>query len=243
MINYKLSSLAVACALAASAPTTAFAQKLGLEARTPTAKFLEPLKLELAMRADDPRMPQFCTAKGVRCPTIVSSGRIPGGLGAPDDITSGYQHVRVSMYVQEISNVPVANGGVNADGLWFTHWLTGSSAADVEATGPFMWSAPPPGQTYSGHVQFASPSGLKIYDALAFNACGALGSFPIDHTGSIVNVGMEPYGSYSGTDATIDAAGYYNMSYTVRAEDGNGGVSDFRFGGIAVALCSGLNAL
>ena len=146
MIKHQLSSLAVACALAAGSSGTAIAQQLGLDARAPTAKFLEPLKLDLVMRADDPRMPQFCAAKGVRCPTVVSGGRIPGGLGAPDDFGTGYRNVLISLHVQQITNTPVANGGANADGSLFVNWLTSSAAADVEAGGPYMWVVPPPGE-------------------------------------------------------------------------------------------------
>jgi hypothetical protein len=150
--------------------------------------------------------------------------------------------VRVTLHVQEITNTPVSNGGANVDESLFVHWLTGSAAADVESGGPYMWPVPPPGGSFSGVTQFSGPSGMVVYDAIKLNACGALGAFPVDHTAAIIDFTTE-YGAFVGSDATIDATGYYNMSYTIRAEDGDGGVSDFRIEGIAVALCSGMNAL
>jgi hypothetical protein len=237
----------VTCALSAVSSKAADAQAdLGLQARTPTTAFLQPLELKLVLRPGDSRLPQFCVTSGrVKCPPVVSGGGIPGGAWMPSDFGYNYRNVRVSFYVNEISNEIVANGGADVTDLGFVNWQTNSSEALLESGGPFMWPAPGPGQTYSDFSHYGSPSGLLIYDALVFNACGSFASFPVEHEATVT----ETYegtivGSFAGTDnSTIDSTGYYNLSYTIRAEDGDGGVSDFRIEGVVAAICSGQNSL
>ena len=230
--------------LAAANPSTADEPgDLGLQARTPERAFLQPVELKLVVRSDR-LLPQFC-AKSSRttCPPIVSGGGIPGGAWTPGDFGYDYRNVRVSFYVQEISNEIVANGGADVASSGLVRWLTTGSTADVENGGPYHWTLPGPGQTYSEFGPHGSPSGLLIYDALVFNACGSFTSFPVDHEATATEAGAT-IGSFMGTDnSTIDSTGYYNLSYTIRAEDSSGGVSDFRIVGKVAAICSGQNSL
>ncbi len=245
MFKKTLLTLSVTCALTAVNSNTADAQDgRGLQVRTPTTTFLQPLELKLVLRAGDPRLPQFCATSGrVSCPPVVSSGGIPGGVWMPENFGYNYRNVRVSFYVDEISNEIVANGGADVVNTGFVSWLTSSSEADLENGGPYGWTLPGPGQTYSDFGPHGGPSGLLIYDALVFNACGAFASFPVDHEATVTESGAT-IGSFAGTDnSTIDSTGYYNLRYTIRAEDGDGGVSDFHIEGKVAAICSGQSSL
>lgn len=138
--------------------------------------------------ADDPSQRNFCTRENshVQCPPIITSGGITGG-GIPTIepvFKANLPHVRVSFIIQEISNQVIANGGVEtgtADILKLIHWTTTGADADVENGGPYTWSPPAPGQTDDSVGHLGGPSGLMIYDALVFNACGNLSSFPVEH--------------------------------------------------------------
>jgi hypothetical protein len=249
MLKKTLLTLSVTCALSAVSSNTADAQAdLGLKARARTTTFLHPLELTLVLRAGDPRLPQFCAPSGpVSCPPIVSSVGIPGGVGMPDDWGNNYRNVRVSFYVTAISNEIVANGGVEVERLVLLRWLTSSPAADVQHSGPFDFIVPAPGESLSDLGMYpgnGNPSGLLIYDALVFDACGAFASFPVDHEATVLETAPEEsLGSFMGTDnSTIDSTGYYNLSYRIRAES-DGGVSDFHIEGKVAAICSGQNSL
>jgi hypothetical protein len=247
MLKKTLLTLSVTCALSTGTSNTVNAQAdLGLQARKPTTTFLRPLEPTLVLRAGDSRLPQFCAPAGaVSCPPVVSSVAIPGGVWPPDDVGYNYRNVRVSFYVEEIRNEIVANGGADIADVGFVNWQTNSSEPLAESGGPFAWPAPGPGQTYSDFGHYASPSGLLIYDALVFNACGSFASFPVEHEATVTETwGGTILGSFAETDnSTIDSTGYYNLSYTIRAEDSDGGVSDFRIEGVVAAICSGQNSL
>ena len=148
--------------------------------------------------------------------------------------------------VQDISNEVVAGGGVETTGAEtaFVSWVTTSTAADVEVGGPFGWSLPGPGETWLDISHFGGGGGLLIYDALVTDACGDFSSFPVQHTATIERLNGDDLGQFQGTDnSTLDSTGFYNLNYTVRADDGNGGVSDFHFSGKVNVTCSGLNSL
>lgn len=235
-------------ALSANVDTQARAEsKMDLEARR--TKFLEPLSPRFILSRNDPLLPQFCArSKGdVRCPPIVSNGGVGGG-GIPQlelGLKARLPNVRVSFFIQEISNDVVANGGVETepDDVVFVNWRTIGPEADVENGGPYGWVLPGPGQTYDNFGPHGGPFGLMIYDALVFGACESLTSFDVQHEAAITESGVD-IGSFVGVDnTTIDATGYYNLHYTVRATDSDGGVSDFHFSGKANVICSGLNAL
>lgn len=87
-----------------------------------------------------------------------------------------------------------------------------------------------------------------VYDALVFGACESLTSFDVQHIATLSELHQSfeatVIGSFVGVDnTTIDSTGYYNLNYTVRATDSEGGVSNFHFSGKANLICSGLNAL
>lgn len=242
--KFLLTASAMCVLFAANSSTADERGDFGLQARTPEKAFLQPLELKLVRRSDDRLRPQFCAESSrTACPPIVSGGGIPGGPWMPSDFGYDYKNVRVSFYVDEISNEIVANGGADVASSGLVRWLTTGSMADVENGGPYGWTLPGPGQTYSEFGPHGSPSGLLIYDALVFNACGSFSSFPVDHEATATESGAT-IGSFMGTDnSTIDSTGYYNLSYTIRAEDSSGGVSDFRIEGKVAAICSGQNSL
>lgn len=247
-ITFALTAPNVNAAADKSEPQSNTAAGTDLKARSSTSKFLEPLKLKFILSPDDPRRPQFCTRLDghAKCPPIVSIGGSAGG-GIPTiepAFKANLPHVRVSFFIQEITNEAIENGGVETelddDGGDFetVTWTTTGAEADVENGGPHTWILPGPAQTLN-----YSPGGLFIYDALVFNACGSFSSFPVEHE-STLEQDFGTIGSFLGTDnSTIDSTGFYNLNYTVRAEDSDGGVSDFHFSGKASATCSGLNAL
>ena len=216
----------------------------------PKKSFLKPLELRLIIPANDPSQRDFCTLENshIQCPPILTSGGITSG-GIPTiepAFKANLPHVRVSFFIQEISNQVIANGGVETDSAddWeFVNWTTTGADADIENSGPYGWSLPAPGQTYDSFGPHGGSSGLMIYDALVFNACGSLSSFPVEHEGIVTESGAV-IGSFSDTDnSTINSTGYYNLNYTVRATDNDGGVSDVHFSGKADVICSGLNSL
>ncbi len=216
----------------------------------PKNKFLEPLKLKFILSADDPSHPKLCVngRDRLQCPPILSNGGSTSGVIPTIEpvITANLPHVRVSFYIQEISNQIIANGGVETDivnGLEYINWLTTGTDSDVENGGPYGWTLPGPGQTFNNFGPHGGPSGLLIYDALVFNACGSLSSFPVELESTVTESGAV-IGTFSGVDnSTIHSTGYYNLNYTIRATDGDGAVSDFQFKGKANVICSGLNTL
>lgn len=213
-------------------------------------RFLRPLDVKFVLSRTDPMRPQLCRQLPghSQCPPILTGGWTAGG-GIPT-IEPAFQadlpNVRASFVVQDISNEVVAGGGVETMGgdVSFVNWFTTSTAADVEQTGPFAWSLPEPGETWQDISHFGGGGGLLIYDALVLNACNTFSSFPIEHTVTIVRQDGTELGEFQGIDnSTLDATGFYNLSYSVRAEDEDGGVSDFHFSGKVNVTCSGLNSL
>ncbi|MGI9285789.1 MAG: hypothetical protein ACR2P1_10400 [Pseudomonadales bacterium] len=215
-----------------------------LKHRITNASFLQPYKPRLVLPSGDPALPQFCSKLGDdrRCPEIASNyGAFPSpGI---DDITTGYKNVRVSMYISSISNTAVEGGGVDPGDDGFVWWDTSSVEADEENGGPYAWTLPGPGETYDNFGPHEGFFGARIYDALVFGACGSLTSFDIGHNAELKDGGSQ-IGLFQAADhSTIDSTGYYNVDYTVTAEDGTGGVSNFRFKGKLNVLCSGLVGL
>ena len=103
---------------------------------------------------------------------------------------------------------------------------------------------PEPGEKKEDISHGGDGGGVLIYDALVFGACEGFPLFPVDHTATITGPGNVDFGEFMGTDnSTLNATGFYNVNYTVRADDGNGNVSDFVFAGKANVVCSALNAL
>jgi len=213
-------------------------------------EFLKPLNPQFILSPNDPLLPQFC-ARSERCPPIVSNGGVGGG-GIPQlelDLKARLPNVRVSFLIQEISHDVVVKPGVAVPAFnRHVNWHTTGPESDAENGGVEVgelgdgsqWSLPLPGA-------FLTYSGLLIYDALVFGACESLTSFDVQHEATIVEFIESQHvalGSFVGVDnTTIDSTGYYNLNYTVRATDSNGGVSDFHFSGKADVICSGLDAL
>ncbi len=242
--------IAASPAMAASSHDQSSAA-LGLKATERHSDFLSPLQPRFVLSKAHPLYPNLCAQLPGkrRCPVITTPGGVVGGGVIHDDLplTSHLPNVRVTMYIQSISNQAIDNGGVKghmADALQLVTWETDGPESDVQKGGPYAWSLPAPGETFeTAGGAHAGPLGLRVYDALVYNACDNLTSFDMEHDATIDEGGTE-LGAFSGTDSsTIGSTGYYNAAYTVRATDGDGGVSDFRFEGKVNVICSGLNAL
>lgn len=209
-----------------------------LKARTSTTKFLKPLALKFILSPDDPLRPQFCARlrDGTRCPPIISA---EGGIPNIDPaFQADLPNVRVTFFMQEIENEVIADEGVDTDLGPYVHWITTGTEADVENGFGYISPLPGPG----GMENFGGDS-LMIYDALVFNACGSFSSFPVTHQSELFEDGDITLGLFIAfNDSTIDSTGFYNLKYTVRANNPNG-VSDFHFSGKASVTCSALNAL
>jgi len=237
MITKHLLMLSSAAALTAIAAGTASSQTSPTTPPPGTAQvaFLAPLPARFVA---PPPTSRFCReGSGHRCPPVLVYGGAGGG-GVPTiegAFKANLPNVRVSFVVQEISNTPVANGGINGDPFSFVEWSTTSPAASVENGGPYDHPLPPPGMTWNGDD--------LIYDALVFNACDTFASYPVTHDALIQN-GASQIGAFHGVDnSTLDHTGFYNFSYTAQATGPNGKVSNFRFSGKVNVVCSGLNAL
>lgn len=122
-------------------------------------EFLKPLNPQFILSPNDPLLPQFCARLGrserdVRCPPIVSNGRVSGGIPQLElGLKARLPNVRVSLFIQEISNEVVANGGVeteyseNGGGVETVQWNTAGPEADAEEGGTHGWRLLGPGQT------------------------------------------------------------------------------------------------
>ena len=208
-----------------------------LAVRKSSDSFLQVYRPKLVLSADNPALPQFCSKR--RCPQIVSNyGAFPSAT--IDDITSGYKNVRVSMYINSISNTAVEGGGVDAGIDGFVWWNTSSADADEEDAGPYAWTLPGPGETFDNFGPHDVFFGMRVYDALVVGACGGLTSFDIGHSAEIEDGGSQVALFKAADNSTINSTGYYNVDYSVTVADGAGGVSDFRFRGKLNVLCSGL---
>ena len=255
-----LASLLIAAVITFSTPLTVQAETrvstdarndtgMGLAARTPDKGFLTTIAPRLVLKpSDSPRL-TFCQLlpDGSRCPVRIANGRDEGAFpGIVDDFSPGLlPHVRVSVYVQSISNDAVSNGGVMipVGSLKFINWETTGSSADVELVGPYGWSIPDPGQTYDQFGPHSSASGLRIYDALVYNTCGSFTSFPVKHHSWVTESGAD-IGGFNGSDnTTLDSTGYYNMKYSYQVMDSVGATSDITVEGKVSVICSGLASL
>lgn len=257
---YRLGSLLIAAVIAIGTPLTIQAETRAstnaridteweLAARTPDKGFLTTIAPRLVLKpSDSPRL-TFCRQlpDGSRCPMRITSNR--AGVAFPgivDDFSPGLlPHVRVSVYVQSISNDAVSNGGVMipVGSFKFINWDTTGSSADIELGGPYGWSVPDPGQTYDQFGSHGSASGLRVYDALVYNACGSFTSFPVKHHSWVSESGAD-IGGFNGSDnTTLDSTGYYNMQYSYRVMDSVGATSDITVKGKVNVICSGLASL
>jgi hypothetical protein len=223
------SRIAVVAALSTGA-AAAFAGDLPVLARQPTG-FISPLTLRFVQPEDDPHQPALCQT--LRCPPTLVYGGQSGGLPTIDPaFKADLPNVRVSIVIQEVSHLPVADGFVS-DEVNLITWETHSDAASVQKGGPFHIVPPGSGQTWN--VSFL------VYDALVYGACDTFSSFPITHTAT-VSAGGTAAGVFEGTDnTTLDSTGFYNVSYFVVAD--HGGMSHFTFSGKVTVTCSGAYAL
>lgn len=229
------------CTLTATVVATTFAAGIA-SSQTTSPSFLTPLPSRFVAPAPTTGFCGQLALSGRRCPPVlVYSGPSSGGPLPTIDpaLKANLPHVRVSMVIQEIANVIVAGGGVSVGALNpLLEWTTTGSAASVERGGPYYWPLPGPGATWNNF----GPHPI-IYDALQFNTCDSFGAFPIQHDAVIEDGGVS-IGAFHGVDnTTVNHTGFYNFSYTARARDTRGGVSDFRFSGKVNATCSGLAAL
>jgi hypothetical protein len=233
-----LSTVLVVTAIAAGTASSRASESAALQTRTPTS-FLTPLPARLVFTPTD--SPYCRDLQGARCPpALVYSG--PGGPALPTiepAFKADLPNVRVSFVLQQISNTAVAGGGINPGATTFVEWLTTSPTASQEKGGPYGYTLPPPGVTWSADEIYHS----IIYDALVLDACEAFPPvFVVDHDAVIERNG-NALGVFNGFDgATITHTGFYNFSYKVTATE-NGKVSDFSFKGRVNVTCSGLNSL
>src|SRR5262245_7267174 len=239
MITRHMLMISGAVALTAIAAGTASSQTATSPLPGTTRAFLAPLPARLMGPSTKST---FCQqVPGRRCPPVlVYGGAAAGELPTIEAaFKANLPHVRVSFVLQQISNTPVANGGINGDPFTFVEWSTTSAAASVENGGPYDHPLTPPGSPWG-------PDDLQqtvIYDALVFNACDSFGGFPVSHDALIQN-GASEIGAFHGFDAaTLNHTGFYNFNYTARANGPNGKISDFRFSGKVNVVCSGLNVL
>jgi hypothetical protein len=202
-----------------------------LQSTTHRASFLSPLRLQLVLPKDDPREPDFCRA--VRCPPMLAYGAgAVGGLPILDPaFTANLPNVRVSFVIDHVFHEAIAGGGVELDGA---EYETHGAAANDENGGPYVVWVPPAGESTGGS--------MLIYDALVIGACNAFTAFPVTHVTTVGNNG-DPVALFEGTDNhTLDSTGFYNLSYTVEAQDGER-VSHVHFSGKASVICTAANAL
>jgi hypothetical protein len=197
------------------------------------ATFISPLELQL-IPANDPYRPQVC--QKLNCPTILGYGGRSGVRTPVIDpaFKADLPNVRVSFFVQQISHDVIAGGGIDAGSAILT-WYTDGSAASDQAGGPYNILLIAAGETWVADI--------LIYDALVLGACNTFSSFPVTHTATVTMNGVE-IGSFEGADnSTIDSTGFYNLSYTIEAADGAGGVSQFHVSGKVTATCSAAGSL
>lgn len=188
----------------------------------------------------------------------------PGGISASGNLGIYAPNVLVTLYVREIFNEGIANGGFDPEdpediGNKWIRWDTISPEADVQSEYGSELVIPNPGTT-TDYTNFYNPVyGIGIYQALIYDACETLNSFDLTHTVRISDhLDDADWGYYEATDTdTIDDTGFYNMSYTVVAtedEDGdklmdasggedNAGVSNIHVTGTVNVTCTAENSL
>lgn len=212
-------------------------------------------------------LPAGCI-KGTKNPSCFGAATRPvngrSSLSASDDLAINAPNVLVTMYVKEISNAAVSNGGFDPEdpkdvGNKWIRWDTASPEADVQSEYGAELVIPNPGIT-NDYTTFYNPVyGIGIYQALIYGACDSLSSFDLTHTVRISDhLDNADWGFYEATDTdTIDSTGFYNMSYSVVAtedEDGdktpdqtggenNGGVSNIHITGTVNVTCTAASSL
>ncbi len=236
--------LPVVLALAFARSATDQTTRGTLPTKEAASPFLTRLPTVFLIPPDDPRLPPWCREARTHseCPAFLAYG---GAAGNPlptidPPLKADLPHVRVTFVVQRISNDIVANGGLDLGiSPWPWVWQTSSSAASVETAGS-SFILPKPGEPpWTDENVYL----IRLYDALVFNACQAFTGFPVDHRTSIREDGVE-IAAFHGVDAsTLDATGFYNFQFTVRAGDAEGRISDFHFSGKVSVTCSGLTSL
>jgi len=215
-----------------------------------TRGFLRDAPLRRLANPDRVARMNICSRLGSysRCPRFAVEGAAVGGStpAIVDEFAWGpAQNLRVRVFVQEIENDAVSNGGVQfPNGSFkFVHWETTGSGADIENGGPYGWAVPNPGQTYDEFGSHGTSSGMMVYDAIVFDGCGSFGTFPLQHESRVSESGFS-IGSFTGTDySTLDANGQYDMSYHYRVTDSTGSTSDISVRGKVTVGCTGENAL
>jgi hypothetical protein len=98
---------------------------------------------------------------------------------------------------------------------------------------------PPPGQTW-GPI----PNANGLFQGVIENGCvGPAATFDLTLDSSVYRPSNSKiFGAVHLTDA-VQGHGYYKFTYTIRATDESGHVSDFEFSGDANAYCSASSSL
>lgn len=164
------------------------------------------------------------------------------GFGRADDLTSvPPPNLRVLLVLQQMEHHVVSGGGVPQSWIF---WHGDSSAATLQMhqfqADPTL-PLPGPGEIW--------PIGLGsvIYSGLELGGCGSPSvSFPLNLESWVVEEADSEFGGPGETEFgrvtvsdqdTITTAGTYSFSYTIRASDGDGAVSDFELRGAVWANC------
>ena len=236
----QLAYFLVALGLAAS--SAVFAQTDNTEARQSEKIFIESVDLKLKKMTPE-ELPDFCKKRRGRapCPNVVGRDMRPSHFFIPDDLDRQIPHarnVRVTMYIDEITNIAIADGG--AKNPLLLKFETDSDSADLQLGGPYGWGVPDPGETADEFSVHGAAFGLQVYDAIVLGACGNFDNFDIHHRASVSPVQDE--GEFDG-EAVLNKTGIYQVYYLVRAKDLQGGTSDFEFKGVIHAACSSANSL
>ena len=187
---------------------------------------------------------QACSSKtraGIRCPPTPQAGPAT----AVDDFTANLPHLRLNIIWRQMRNVVVSGDGVGSLGAFQESWATfkiESANADVSipalAADPYALPVPLPGQTW-----MSGPYANGLFQGIIHNGCLGPATFDLTLDSSVFRVSTgATFGDVHLIDA-VDSPGYYNFSYTIRATDEAGNVSDFIFSGDADAFCTSESAL
>jgi len=211
--------------------------------------FLKPTRSpRIVVGSEDPLFDRICESakrflRPLNCAPTLTDRVMPRNFLPPVIIAPGYPHLRLDIVLARMENKAVSGGGIAQDpndlndDLYAT-WKIQSVAATSSIPGPgdeaFGLPVPNPGEVWS------VPHGNGLFQGIISNGCSKSTVFDVDLVSEVIRVmtlSNTTLGAVHLQDETV-GNGFYIFSYTIRATDANGNVSDFIISGDARAYCT-----
>lgn len=206
---------------------------------------------------NDPLFDHICKSaeaflEPLNCPLTLTERVSVRNFLPPPIIAADLPHLRLDIVLNRMEHQAVSDGGVTADpdpvnfsdDLYATWRIqsAGATAQFPDFTDPDQEDLGLPVPQNPGEVWDNLDHANLLYQGVIRNGCSTSTVFDVELVSAVIRLNGMTLGEVQLQDEVV-GSGFYVFSYTIRATDPNGGVSDFIFSGDARAYCTSTLAI